>query len=296
MKARVIAAASIAAPCCSPPRLSSRARPIASPGQCRRPAARADRRSADRPRRLRNRRRAAGARPSRTSRCRSAAPAAVADPSFEAFRKQLGAVAEKKDRKALAGLVAQNFFWMGEKGDKADKKKPGIENLAKAIQLDGKEAPGWEMLGAACRRSDRHAVSGSQGHDLLARRSDLQCAGVRGARQVDRHRRRRLGLSDADRPRGARRAAAQFAGGREARPAFRPRDAGQTRPAIGSPMLQGRHAIRQDRFRAGRGAEPARQRPALLQQGRRRLEDLGLHRRRPVIADQRLKISRRALE
>ena len=77
------------------------------------------------------------------------APAAVTDPSFEAFRKQLGAVAEKKDRKALAGLVVPNFFWMGEKGDRADKKKPGIENLAKAIQLDGKEAPGWELLGAA---------------------------------------------------------------------------------------------------------------------------------------------------
>ena len=77
------------------------------------------------------------------------APAAVADPSFEAFRKQLGAIAEKKDRKALAGLVVPNFFWMGEKGDKADKKKPGIENLAKAIQLDGKEAPGWELLGGA---------------------------------------------------------------------------------------------------------------------------------------------------
>jgi hypothetical protein len=76
------------------------------------------------------------------------APAAVTDPSFEAFRKQLGAVAEKKDRKALAGLVVPNFFWMGEKGDRADKKKSGIENLAKAIQLDGKEAPGWELLGA----------------------------------------------------------------------------------------------------------------------------------------------------
>ena len=77
------------------------------------------------------------------------APATVADPSFEAFRKQLGAIAEKKDRKALAALVVPNFFWMGEKGDKADKKKPGIENLAKAIKLDGKEAPGWEILGAA---------------------------------------------------------------------------------------------------------------------------------------------------
>jgi len=77
------------------------------------------------------------------------APAAVTDPSFEAFRKQLGAVAEKKDRKALAGLVVPNFFWMGEKGDKADKKKPGVDNLAKAIGLDGKDAPGWEALGAA---------------------------------------------------------------------------------------------------------------------------------------------------
>jgi hypothetical protein len=77
------------------------------------------------------------------------APQPVSDPSFEAFRKQLGAVAEKKDRKALAGLVAANFFWMGEKGDRADKKKPGIDNLAKAIGLDGKDPPGWELLGAA---------------------------------------------------------------------------------------------------------------------------------------------------
>jgi hypothetical protein len=77
------------------------------------------------------------------------APQPVADPGFEAFRKQLGAAAEKKDRKALAGLVAANFFWMGEKGDRADKKKPGVDNLAKAIGLDGKDPPGWELLGAA---------------------------------------------------------------------------------------------------------------------------------------------------
>jgi len=73
-------------------------------------------------------------------------PEPMKDPSFEAFRKQLGAVAEKKDRRALAGLVAQNFFWFGEKGDKADKKKTGIENLAKAISLDAKDAAGWDTL------------------------------------------------------------------------------------------------------------------------------------------------------
>jgi hypothetical protein len=77
------------------------------------------------------------------------APPQVSDASFEAFRQQLGAVVEKKDRKALAGLVAQDFFWLGEKGDRADKKKAAVDNLAKAIQLDGKDAPGWELLGAA---------------------------------------------------------------------------------------------------------------------------------------------------
>jgi hypothetical protein len=76
-------------------------------------------------------------------------PKPMNDPSFEAFRKQLGAVAEKKDRKGLAGLVSQNFFWMGEKGDKADKKKQGVDNLATAVGLEGKDAHGWDILGSA---------------------------------------------------------------------------------------------------------------------------------------------------
>jgi hypothetical protein len=74
------------------------------------------------------------------------APPPVSDQSFEAFRKQLAAVAQRKDRRALAGMVAQNFFWIGEKGDKADKKRPGIDNLAKAAGLDDKDGGGWEML------------------------------------------------------------------------------------------------------------------------------------------------------
>jgi hypothetical protein len=74
------------------------------------------------------------------------APAPVSDPSFEAFRKQLAAIVQKKDRKALAGLVANNFFWMGEKGDKATKGRPGIENLAKAISLDAQDGAGWDVL------------------------------------------------------------------------------------------------------------------------------------------------------
>ena len=68
------------------------------------------------------------------------------DPSFVAFRKQLGDIASRKDRAALARLVANNFFWMGEKGDKANKKKSGIDNLAAAIDLYAKDGSGWRAL------------------------------------------------------------------------------------------------------------------------------------------------------
>jgi hypothetical protein len=73
-------------------------------------------------------------------------PAVVNDPSFVAFRKQLADAAERKDRAALAKLVAaQGFFWMQDK-DLADKRKPGIANLASAIDLDAKDGSGWATL------------------------------------------------------------------------------------------------------------------------------------------------------
>jgi hypothetical protein len=73
-------------------------------------------------------------------------PPVFTDASFEAFRKQLGTVAEHKDRAALAKLVVtQGFFWMQDK-DRADKKKPGMANLATAIDLDNKDGAGWELL------------------------------------------------------------------------------------------------------------------------------------------------------
>jgi hypothetical protein len=69
------------------------------------------------------------------------------DAGFEAFRKQLGEVAQKKDRAALAKLVvAQGFFWEGENGDKADKKKSGADNLAAALGLADKNTDGWDIL------------------------------------------------------------------------------------------------------------------------------------------------------
>ncbi len=75
-------------------------------------------------------------------------PAALNDPSFDALRKQLAEIAKKKDRAALARLVAANFFWVPEDADLADKKKSAIDNLAKALNLDGTDAPGWEALAA----------------------------------------------------------------------------------------------------------------------------------------------------
>jgi hypothetical protein len=73
-------------------------------------------------------------------------PAPVSDASFETFRKQLADIAKKKDRAALAQLLAANFFWIPEDADVADKTKPAIDNLAKAIGLDGKDAFGWEVV------------------------------------------------------------------------------------------------------------------------------------------------------
>ena len=60
-----------------------------------------------------------------------------------------------KDRAALANLVvAQNFFWIQDK-DLADKNKSGIDNLAKAIDLDAKDGSGWDTCSAARQRADR---------------------------------------------------------------------------------------------------------------------------------------------
>jgi hypothetical protein len=74
-------------------------------------------------------------------------PTAYADPSFQDFRKQLTEAAAHKDRAALAKLVvAQGFFWMQDK-NLADPKKSGIDNLAKAIDLDAKDGSGWEVVG-----------------------------------------------------------------------------------------------------------------------------------------------------
>jgi hypothetical protein len=75
-----------------------------------------------------------------------------ADPSFEAFRKELADVAKRKDRAALGKLVvSQGYFWETDDGDKADKKKSSFENFAASIGLNAKDGSGWDTLEAAAQ-------------------------------------------------------------------------------------------------------------------------------------------------
>ena len=74
-------------------------------------------------------------------------PQVMNDPGFEAFRKQVGDAAQRKDRAALAKLVvSQGFFWVREQGDRADKRKSGVDNLSAALGLNNKDGAGWDML------------------------------------------------------------------------------------------------------------------------------------------------------
>jgi hypothetical protein len=43
-------------------------------------------------------------------------------------------------------VIGQGFFWLGEKGDRADKRKSGVDNLAAALGLNSKDGAGWDML------------------------------------------------------------------------------------------------------------------------------------------------------
>jgi hypothetical protein len=88
---------------------------------------------------------------------------AMNDASFEAFRKQLAEIAQKKDRAALAKLMASHFFWIPEDKDLADKKKSAIDNLTKALNLNDKDGFGWEALGAYAAEASAGADTQRQG-------------------------------------------------------------------------------------------------------------------------------------
>jgi hypothetical protein len=75
-----------------------------------------------------------------------APPKPTTDAGLAAFRKELTAIAQRKDRPALAKLVlTQGFFWMKEDGNAAGK-KTGIEALATALSLAARDGSGWDRL------------------------------------------------------------------------------------------------------------------------------------------------------
>ncbi len=90
-------------------------------------------------------------------------PPPMRDASFDAFRKQMGDIAGKKDRAALARLIARNFFWIPGDKDVADKRKSGIDNLSKAIILDDSDAPGWELLADVAQEASAEPFPDRQG-------------------------------------------------------------------------------------------------------------------------------------
>jgi hypothetical protein len=95
-------------------------------------------------------------------------PPASNDPSFEAFLKQLADIATKKDRAALARMVVPaNFFWIGDvngrEGDKTNKRKSSIDNLAAAIDLDDKEGSGWIAIAQAAKDSSLEPMKQKRG-------------------------------------------------------------------------------------------------------------------------------------
>jgi hypothetical protein len=119
-------------------------------------------------------------------------PQPYKDPSFEAFRKELGEIARNKDRAALAGkVVSKGFFWMGEKGDKANKRKSGIDNLAAAIGLDTPDGEGWETLTLAANEAtlepmpDKKGVMCSPAGPVFDQKAAEQAARTTGAPPQD---------------------------------------------------------------------------------------------------------------
>jgi len=90
----------------------------------------------------------------------------VSDAGLDAFRKELAAVAQRKDRAALARMVvAKGFFWERDDGQGADPNKSSLDNLVTAFSLEGNDSPGWDGLAQAA--ADPHAAPDPQKKGVL---------------------------------------------------------------------------------------------------------------------------------
>ena len=74
-------------------------------------------------------------------------PAPSTDPSFTAFRAAIAATAKTRIYADLEALVQpQGFFWDRDFANGYDPKKPSVDNLAIAIELERGDGMGWEKL------------------------------------------------------------------------------------------------------------------------------------------------------
>ena len=86
------------------------------------------------------------------------APKPIADPSFEAFRKQIGAIAERKDRDALAEMVSQEFLLDGREGRPAPTRRSPASKISRTrsgstprTARAGRRSPALPPIRPACR-------------------------------------------------------------------------------------------------------------------------------------------------
>lgn len=73
-------------------------------------------------------------------------PGVARDAGLDSLRKELGDIAKRKDRNALAGRIAKDFFWERDFGGNFEAAKPGIDNLTAALGLDADDGSGWDAL------------------------------------------------------------------------------------------------------------------------------------------------------
>ena len=209
-------------------------------------------------------------------------PGPYTDPGFAAFRKQLGDLAQHKDRAGLAKLVvAQGFFWIQDK-DLADKHKPGIDNLAKAIDLDAKDGSGWDVLAGYANEPTASPFPERQGVICAPANPPMDSKAFQALLQSTQTDPSEWAypLKDGVEVRGAAQPNAPVVdklGGYLVRVLA---DSAPSDNASQARVSARRHAFRQNRFRPVGCDHRARRRRNVLQQGRERLEDCRLFRRR----------------
>jgi len=91
-------------------------------------------------------------------------PAAADDASFETFHNELAAVAKGRIYAGLERLVTvQGFFWDRDFNGGFERKRPAVDNLAAAIQLERRNGMGWATLAALAAETTATPFTGRPG-------------------------------------------------------------------------------------------------------------------------------------